>query len=108
MRKTLISLAAGAALAAAAAPAFAQYYSAGPEQREDQIGAQIDRGVNDGNLSPTQAERLRTELRSIVDLNRRYQYEGMADWQLRDLDSRLSLLSSRLNYDLTMHMNWGY
>jgi hypothetical protein len=43
------------------------------------------------------------ELRQIVDLDARYQDDGMSDWQTRDLNSRLSLLASRLNYDLSLN-----
>jgi len=104
MKKALIALLAGVSVAAAAAPALAQMYGAGPapQQRENELRMRIDRGESDGRLGPDQAGGLRMELRQIVSLDRRYQYEGMADWQLRDLDSRLSLLDSRLDYDLGM------
>lgn len=105
MRKALIALAAGGALTAAAAPALAQYYDDGygPQQRETQLSVRIDRGLDNGTLRPEQAARLRMELREIVDLDRRYQYDGMSSGRMQDLSSRLSLLDSRLNYDVTMN-----
>jgi hypothetical protein len=105
MRKALIALAAGGALAITAAPAFAQYFDqdAGlTGQREANIRHRINQGLDDGDLTAGQAVQLRTELRQIVSLDARYQDEGMTGWELRDLNSRLSLLNSRLNYDLNL------
>ena len=98
MRKALIALMAGGALATAAAPVLAQVYDSGMAQREDSIRARINDNVAMGDLTPGQAARLRGELREIVDLNARYDDEGMSDWQARDVDSRLSLLDQRLSH----------
>ena len=100
MRHALIALVAGGALAAAVMPALAQSYDVNTAQREDTIRSRIDRHADSGDLSYGQATRLRRELSQIVDLDQRYQSDGMSDWQVRDLNSRLSLLSSRLNYDV--------
>jgi hypothetical protein len=109
MRKILIALMAGGALAAAAVPALAQSYDPSIAQREEGLRARIDDGVRDGDLSIGQASRLRGELREIVDLDARYQDDGMTDWQVQDLDSRLSLLASRLNHDVNMSRDYnGY
>jgi hypothetical protein len=100
MKHALIALVAGGALAAAAVPALAQSYDVTTAQREDNIRSRIDRHADAGDLAFGQATRLRRELSQIVDLDQRYQSEGMSDWQVRDLNSRLSLLSSRVNYDI--------
>jgi hypothetical protein len=100
MRHALIALVAGGALAAAAMPALAQSYDVNTAQREDTIRSRIDRHADAGDLSYGQATRLRRELSQIVDLDQRYQSDGMTNWQIRDLNSRLSLLSSRVNYDV--------
>lgn len=110
MRKVLIALMAGGALAAAAVPALAQNYESynpGVAQREDNLRGRIDDGVRAGDLSIGQASRLRGELREIVDLDARYQGEGMSDWQMRDLNSRLSLLASRLNHEVNMSRDYN-
>ena len=107
MRKALIALMASGALAAAAAPAFAQVYDPATSQREDNLRARIDDGVRGGDLSVGQASRLRGELREIVDLDARYQDDGMSDWQLQDLDARLSLLASRLNHEINMNRDYN-
>jgi hypothetical protein len=103
MRTALIALVAGGALAAAALPVTAQNYNLDTSARESTISGRIANSVDNGDLSPNQASRLRIELRQIVDLDARYQDEGMSDWQTHDLNSRLSLLSSRLNYDLSIN-----
>jgi hypothetical protein len=109
MRKVLIALMAGGALVATALPALAQSYDAGIAQREQNIRARIDDGVSNGDLSYGQASRLRGELREIVDLDARYQDDGMSDWQAHDLNSRLSLLASRLNHEVNMSRDYnGY
>lgn len=109
MRKALIALMASGALAAVAVPALAQSYDPVVAQREDNIRLRIDDGVRDGDLSIGQADRLRSELREIVDLDARYQDDGMSDWQARDLNSRLSLLASRLNHEVNMSRDYnGY
>jgi len=109
MRTAFIALVAGGALAAAALPALAQSYDQNTSDREARIGDRIAQGVQEGDLSGDQASRLRAELHQIVDLDARYQDEGMSDWQNRDLNSRLSLLASRLNYDLSVNRDdYGY
>jgi len=107
MRHALIALVAGGALAAAAVPALAQSYDPGTAQREDNIRSRIDRHADAGDLGYGQAARLRRELSQIVDLDQRYQSEGMSGWQVQDLNSRLSLLSSRLNYDINQGEDMG-
>jgi hypothetical protein len=112
MREFLIALVAGGAIAAFAAPALAQIYDESSlVQREDNIRDRINEGVGDGDLTYVQAGQLRSELRQIVTLDARYRYEGMSDWQSRDIDSRLDLLDSRVSYDVSMNRgdrDYGY
>ena len=107
MRTTLIVLALGVALAAPAAPVLAQDYTdhSNVQRREDDLRGRIEMEVRRGDIGGDQAETLRSELRQIVNLDRRYTHEGMGDEQLSDLDSRLDLLDSRLNYDVSMNRN---
>ena len=94
MRHALIALVAGGALAAAAMPALAQSYDVNTANREDAIRSRIDRHADAGDLSYGQATRLRRELSQIVDLDQRYQSDGMSDWQVRDLDRKSTRLNS--------------
>src|SRR5579863_2314780 len=114
MMKALITLCVSGAIAASAVPSFAQsYYDEGSVagSREAAIRDRINDGFASGDLSASQAGQLRSELRQIVNLDARYQDEGMSGWQARDLNSRLSLLDSRLNYDLSTNRDaddYGY
>lgn len=109
MKKVLITLCAGVAAVATAGSAIAQVYG-DTMQRESNIQARISDRLSDGDLTYSQAARLRSELRQIQDLDARYQDEGMASWQMRDINSRLSLLNSRLHYDVTLNRgdDYGY
>jgi hypothetical protein len=104
MKNFLIALAAGGAVAASAAPAFAQAFdAAGVTQREDSFRDRIEYSMRDGDLTFGQADRLRAELRQIRRLDARYRYDGLQAWEVRDIDSRLDLLESRVNYDISMN-----
>ncbi len=110
MMKALITLCVSGAIAATALPSFAQTFyddASMAANREATIRDRINDGFASGELTSMQAARLRTELRQIVNLDARYQDEGMAGWQARDLNSRLSLLDSRLNYDLNLNRDVG-
>jgi hypothetical protein len=104
MKKFLIALAAGGAVAASAAPALAQAFDAASvSQREDSIRDRIDDSMRNGDLTFSQADRLRGELRQIRRLDVHYRYDGMQPWEVRDIDSRLDLLESRVSYDISMN-----
>ena len=110
MNKVMITLCAGVAAVATAGSALAQVYG-DTMARESNIRARISDGVSAGDLTYSQAGRLRSELRQIESLDARYQDDGMAGWQMRDLNSRLSLLDSRLNYDISLNRgdeDYGY
>ena len=127
MKKLLITALAAASLTALAAPAFAQpgpghdgrpgydrgpgpdrggpgydrgpdYYGGNINEREAQIDARIDVGVRRGDLTRAEAFRLRSELRGIERLERRYRNSGrgMAAWERRDLETRLNNLSRQV------------
>jgi len=110
MKRILITLCAGVAAVATAGSSLAQVYR-DPMQREAVIRDRIADGLNSGDLTYSQAARLRSELRQIQSLDARYQDDGMVGWQVRDLNSRLSLLDSRLNYDISQNRgdeDYGY
>ena len=127
MKRILITALAAASLTALAAPAFAQpgpgyggrpgyergpgydrsgpgfdrgrdYYGGNINQREAQIEARIDMGVRRGDLTRSEAVRLRSELRGIERLERRYRYTGggIAAWERQDLERRLDRLSRQV------------
>lgn len=126
MKNILITALAAASLTAIAAPAFAQpgpgygarpgyergpdrgrgpgydrgrnYYGGSVNQREAQIDARIDVGVRRGDLTRREAVRLRSDLRAIERLERRYRNtgRGIVAWERRDLLRRLDRLSRQV------------
>lgn len=124
MKTLLVTALAAASLTALAAPAFAQPgpgygarpgydrggpgydrgrggYGGGINEREAQIDARIDVGVQRGDLTRQEAFRLRSELRDIERLERRYRYTGggIAAWERQDLENRLDRLSRQVFRD---------
>ena len=127
MKTFLITALAAASLTALAAPAFAQpgpgyggrpgyergpgydrggpgfdrgrdYYGGSINEREAQIDARIDRGERSGDLTRREAWRLRSELRDIQRLERRYRFTDghISGWERQDLERRLDRLSRQV------------
>jgi len=91
--KRLLTVAIAASALTAAVPALAQTYL---DDRASQADQRIDNGVSDGSLSVSEAETLRARLHDIERLQDRYQAEGMASWQSRDVNRRYDNLSSQI------------
>lgn len=115
MKKLTIMLA-GLGMAAAAIPAAASAQYApqrGPQygqgygaqnwqtinQRQRNLDARIDQGVRSGQLTRTEAARLRTEFRNLANLEARYRRGGLSNWERRDLDQRFDRLSAKIRIE---------
>jgi len=94
MKKLLTAMAAVSALAAAA-PSFAQPYVG---DRADHIADRIEMGVRSGSLTLGEADRLRARLRDVERTEARYRYDGMSDWEARDLERRYDGLSADVRF----------
>lgn len=92
MKKLLMAAIAVSALAAAV-PALAQSYF---DDRAAQMDQRIENGVRDGSLTLSDADLLRSELRSDQRLHDQYAADGMSGWQQRDLDRRFDELSNNI------------
>jgi len=118
MNKIVLAITAAAALAATAAPALAQPYGGhvrndrwtSIDQRLNNLDRRIDQGVRTGQITRSEAVRLRGDFRSLVSLERRYSANGLTRWERADLDRRFDTLSARIRWD--RHDNdrysWGY
>jgi hypothetical protein len=62
-------------------------------QRQRALDARIDAGVRRGELSRTEAYRLRREFDQLVLLEARYRRNGLSAWERTDLDRRFDRLS---------------
>ncbi len=80
------------------------------ERRLAFVRRRIDHEIQIGGLSDDQAARLRSEFRQIDSLDRRYVAEGMTTDKNTDVNSRVDLLDSRVNYFVSMshdHDSYG-
>ncbi len=119
MKKLLIP-ALAVAVASAALPAAAQSYDRhGPSrghgyeqnyngwnaiaQRKYNLDRRIDQGVRTRQLSSREASRLKSELNSLVRLERQYQQGGLTRWERQDLDRRYDRLSAKVRYERNDH-----
>lgn len=122
MRKFLISSAL-ISVAAAAAPAYAQYDGRYDDRRYDdrryedrrgyddyrggqridqqlaQISQRIDRAYQRRLISSNEARRLQREVEQLDRLEDRYSRNGLTGWERQDLQRRLQSLRQRLQWE---------
>ncbi len=118
--KTLLIPVLAATVAATALPAAAQSYdrhgpSRGPayeqnyggwqsvSQRKYNLDRRIDQGVHTRQLSIREASRLKSELNSLVRLERAYQRDGLSRRERMELDRRYDALSAKIRYERRDH-----
>lgn len=107
---TTAAVALGAAL-----PAAAQSYRHAPvyesrhdgwrsiHQRKYNLDRRIDQGVRTRQLSVREASRLKSELNSLVRLERAYQRDGLSRRERMELDRRYDALSAKVRYERRDH-----
>ncbi|HRL05989.1 MAG TPA: hypothetical protein PL098_04665 [Brevundimonas diminuta] len=107
---TTAAVAIGAAL-----PAAAQSYRHAPvyesrhdgwrsiHQRKYNLDRRIDQGVRTRQLSVREASRLKSELNSLVRLERAYQRDGLSRRERMELDRRYDALSAKIRYERRDH-----
>lgn len=97
--KKLLAMAVAASALAIAAPASAQVWQS-IDARQANLDARIDAGVRSGELTRSEALRLRAEFRDIARLEAHYRASyGLSLAERRDLDRRFDALSSRIRYE---------
>ena len=92
MKRLLTAVIAASALTAAV-PALAQTYL---DDRASSMDQRIDNGLSDGSLTFGQASVLRSRLHDIERRQARYQDEGMAGWQSRELNRSYDRLADEI------------
>lgn len=101
MKKFALMIA-GIGIAAATVPAAtAQAGWQNINQRQAQLDQRIDQGVRNGQLTRAEAVRLRSEFRSIAELESRYRRSapGLTVAERRDLDRRFDTLSRKIRWE---------
>ena len=68
------------------------------QQRERNLDSRIDQGIRSGALNRAEAQRMRGQLRDLVQLENRYRRtdRGLSGWERRDLNQRFDRLSARV------------
>ena len=103
MKRLILSLAAAGAIAASAAPAFAQGPRASDWQplgaRQAMIEQRIDQGMRSGSLTRREAMGLRGEFNNLLRLEARYQRGGLSYNERTDLQRRYDGLAARVRFE---------
>ena len=97
MKRLLLSLSALAIVSAAPLAAQAAPWQS-VNQRQANLDRRIDQGVRSGELTRSEAQRLRVEFRSLNRLEVQYRRSGggLSMQERRDLDLRFDRLSQRI------------
>ena len=96
--KTLTILAAASVLALSAGAASAQGWTS-INQRQANLEARIDAGVRSGDLTRQEAIGLRSDFRTVSNLEATYRRDGLSAWERTDLDRRFDALSNRVRFE---------
>lgn len=97
--KKLLAMAVAASALAMAAPAAAQSWQS-INERQANLDARIDAGVRSGDLTRSEAARLRDEFEDLARLEARYRSSyGLSPAERRDLDMRFDRLSAQIRYE---------
>jgi hypothetical protein len=121
MKKTLLIALAAASTLAVAAPAMAQPGYYGGNQRyedrydrdhrmdaSDRLQRRLDNAIRQRQLSPQEVRTLRTQVRQIEALERRYWADGRMDRRERaDIQRRVEWVEARLRMD-RRDRDYGY
>ena len=101
MKKTLLSIAAVSAVAAATVPvaAMAQPYYGGRADRVERLDQRIDMGIRNGSLDRREAWRLKGDLRETARLETRYSRDGLSRWERADLDRRFDRIGAQIRVE---------
>ena len=97
MKKTILALAAGTAIAMAA-PAAAQSYDNSVNVRINQLQTEIQAGVRSGAIGRSEAQNLREHLRSLRETERQYSMDGLNRTERQYLNDRIRNLRQQINY----------
>ena len=68
-------------------------------QRQAQLDRRIDQGLRSGQLTRTEAYRLRGEFQTIARLETRYRTGGLSQWERADLDRRFDVLANKIHWE---------
>ena len=100
MKPMKLALAATTALMFSAGAASAQGWMS-INDRQARLDQRIDVGLRNGDLTRSEATRLRDDFRDLTRLEVRYRRDGLSGWERTDLDRRFDALSARIRVERT-------
>jgi hypothetical protein len=100
MKPIKLALLATTALMISAGAASAQGWSS-INERQARLDQRIDAGVREGDLTRSEAMRLRDEFQDLARLEARYRRDGLSGWERTDLDRRFDALAARIRVERT-------
>lgn len=77
-------------------------------QRKHHLDRRIENGFRNGSLSRREASRLKSELDSLVRLERSYLRGGLTRWERSDLDRRYDRLARQVRMERRDHDDRRY
>lgn len=79
------------------------------ERRKMQLDRRIDQGLRSGQLTRTEASRLRAEFDGIARVEYRYRANGLSSWEQADLNRRFDRLATQIRFERTDgNRRYGY
>lgn len=69
------------------------------ERRKVQMDRRIDRGLRSGQLTRSEANRLRAEFDAIARVEYRYRANGLSRWEQTDLNRRFDQLATQIRWE---------
>jgi hypothetical protein len=78
------------------------------ERRKIQLDRRIERGLENGRLTPNEAARLRADFDAIARLEYRYRRGGLTAAEMADLDRRFDVLAARIRFERQDGQRYGY
>lgn len=69
------------------------------DRRQAQLDRRIDQGVRSGQLTATEAARLRADFNALARMEIRYRRGGLSAGEMADLDRRFDMLAQKIRFE---------
>lgn len=71
------------------------------DRRKMQLDRRIDQGLRSGQLTASEAARLRADFNAIARVEARYRVNGLSSWEMADLDRRFDNIAKAIRWERT-------
>jgi hypothetical protein len=69
------------------------------DRRQAQLDRRIDQGIRSGQLTASEAARLRSDFSAIARIEMRYRRNGLSASEMADLDRRFDMLADKIRFE---------